>query len=173
MIANVSFKVNTLFDLSKLKIHEESGAMEKPNMTKTAIKLGVSRETARKYYNGFEKSNTRIKGSKVDKHKDEIRDILTHEYKECAYISHLYRYLGSKYELDYSESTLRYYVKKHFSKEFNNSEKTRSVRFETDPGFQAQSDFKENQTFVNSVGNKIKCDIAVLTFSNSRMTYRK
>ncbi len=61
---NYTFKINSLEDLTRIKILVERNNMEKPNFSKLSRDLGVSRETVRKYYNGFKKSNTKRKNLK-------------------------------------------------------------------------------------------------------------
>ncbi len=171
---NYTFKINSLEDITGMKVLVERNNMEKPNFSKIGRELGVSRETVRKYYNGFKKKNTKCKKSKVDAHHKRIFDLLNDEFKQFDYVSSLYRYLKREFDdIDYSEATLRRYIHKNFESEFNSSCSRKSIRFETEAGIQAQFDYKENQSYIDSYGNKLRTDIASLLFGLSRHNFRQ
>ncbi len=110
----------------------------------------------------------------MDPHYKRIANLLNDKFKQFDYVSSLYRYLKREFDdIDYSEATLRRYIHKHFESEFNNSCSKNSIRFETEAGFQAQFDYKENQPYVDSYGSKIRTDIASLIFGYSRHNFRQ
>ena len=59
------FQVNELSDLPKLHMIMEAQHM-KPNFSLLARELQADRRTVKKYYNGFTKSTTKTKKSKID-----------------------------------------------------------------------------------------------------------
>lgn len=103
-----------LDNLLLLKGVIEVNNYEKPNFTKLANELGVSRDTIRKYYNGNFPKKTRNRESIVAKDHEIIKDLLGNEHKSFDYKSHLYRYLQNTRGVTYAESTFRAYVNKHF-----------------------------------------------------------
>ncbi len=166
---NYTFKINSLEDITGMKV-----LVERPNFSKIGRELGVSRETVRKYYNGFKKKNTKCKKTKVDAHHKRILDLLNDEFKQFDYVSSLYRYLKREFDdIEYSEATLRRYIHKNFEYEFNSFCSRESIRFETEAGIQVQFDYKENQSYVDSYGKKLRTDIASLIFGFSRHNFRQ
>lgn len=169
-----TFKIKELKDLKIIKKLVEENNMQKPNFSKLAREFGVSRETIRKYYNGFEKMDTRNKSSKIDKHKYNIAKLLDDEFREFDYIAHLYRYIKREIgNVDYSLSTFNRYINKHFKNEFKSNKAKIYERYETLAGEEAQFDYKENQAYIDIEGNKIVTNIATLTFGYSRFNYRE
>lgn len=85
------------------------------------------------------------------------------------------QYLKDNHNLDCAQSSFRKYISKH--KEFNdyfkkhrknNSCEGAPMRYETEIGYQAQLDWKENIKFVLSTGEIISINIFVLILSYSR-----
>ena len=70
------FEIRSLKDLPKLKSIMENLKM-KINKSKLARELGVDRRTIDKYLNGYSKSTTRDKGSKIDKYYEIIAALLS------------------------------------------------------------------------------------------------
>lgn len=173
-IKHYTFKIGKIEDLNFIKKLVEENKMQKPNFSKLAREFKVSRETIRKYYNGFEKASTRNKSSKIDKHKYNIAELLDDEHKEFDYISHLYRYIKREIgDVDYSLSSFNRYINKYFKQEFKGNKTKIYERYETLAGEEAQFDYKENQSYIDVHGNKILTNIAVLTFGYSRFNYRQ
>lgn len=147
------------------------------SVNEVAKQLGISWETANNRINENLKGYPKYKPSKVDKHHQVIKSILEDENKSVTSKIGLFKYLQNTKKLDdidYSFSTFKYYINTRFSEEFNNSQKRRySTRFETEPGHQAQFDFKEKFTIINNDGSKIKIDVAVYQLAFSRIVYRK
>jgi transposase len=165
--------INTLDDVVEIgKIIKENN-LKMPNQTKLAKQLGVSRETIRKRLNGVTPKTTRDRNSKVSKHHDIILELLNHPTKEFAFKSELYNYIVHNYgDVDYARRTFNEYINKHFKEKFNQKKKLLvSPRFETNPGEQAQFDFKEGVRLVNDRNETVIVDIAVLTFGFSRKTF--
>lgn len=84
---NYTFKINGLEDITGMKVLVEGNNMEKPNFSKIGRELGISRETVRKYYNGFKKKNTKCKKLKVDAHHKIILD----SSNSCKYSQYCFR----------------------------------------------------------------------------------
>lgn len=169
-----SYEINNLSDLGKLNSLMESEYF-KPNVSKIARELECDRRTAKKYINGFEKSKTRSKSSKIDDYYDDIKEILDNKDIKCTYISFLYRYMVDNKGLDVSESNFRRYIRQH--DELNNSFKKNRAnskpnntesRFETDMGEQAQLDWKETMEFKLICGEIIIINVFVLLLGYSR-----
>lgn len=173
MSLQYTLEIDNIESLKGIGAMIKENNLEKPNISKVARDLKICRDTARKHLNGFIKQNTRTKTSKVDKHYQIIKELLNHDSKVFEYKSHLYRYLQKNHDVDYTEGTFSRYINKYFKSEFKNNNNRLSERFETEPGKQVQFDYKENQTYIDSNGDKHKVDIAALTFGYSRFTIRE
>lgn len=143
--------------------------MDNINVSQLARDLGVDRRTVKKYMNNDFKKDRKPKKSKVAKHHTIIEDIV--EDNAYLYLQHIYNVLVREHNADYSLSTFKRYFYLNF-KEAKSSKQV-TARFETEPGFQAQMDYKEDQSYVGDDGFIYKTDILALTLSNSRYTLRK
>lgn len=74
ILKDINFKIESLNDLPKLKQIMEINNIT-PNFSALVRELGVFRSTVKKYYNGFEKSKTRKKLSKVDKYFVDMKNL--------------------------------------------------------------------------------------------------
>ncbi len=175
MDINTNIRINKLEDLRKLKpLMEESNL--KINKSQIARELGLDARTVGKYINGYKKSITRNRSSKLDKFYPIIKDLLSDESVQIFYYKRvLWQFLKDNYNLDCAQSSFRRYISKH--EEFNNyfkrrrknySSKSIPMRYETGIGQQAQVDWKENMEFILSNGEVIKINIFVIILSYSR-----
>ena len=171
----VTIEINTVQDLSKLGAFMNNNNL-KVNKSEIARKLNINHRTVTKYLNGFEKSTHRNKPSCLDDYTDTIRELLSSDIHVFAYRSILYRYLCDNYLLNVPAPTFYHYLKKH--PEFDNyfrkgriskSDSNPVIRFETNPGHQAQIDWKESVEFVlRDTGEIVLINVLVLVFSFSR-----
>lgn len=169
-------EITTLEDLHKLKPIMEVNNL-KVNKSQIARELGVDARTVGKYLNGYQKTNTRNRKSKIDEFESIIKDLLSEKSIQVFYYKRvLWQYLKDNHDLDCAQSSFRRYLTN--KPEFNNYFKRRksssalsnssAMRFETDKGKQAQLDWKENMDFILSTGEVIKINIFVLILSYSR-----
>lgn len=167
-------EIKSLSDLPKLKLLMENLKM-KINKSKLARELGVDRRTIDKYLNGFTPSRTKQKTSKIDEYYEVIAALLSEESKQVFYYKRvLWQYLTDNHGLDCSQSAFRAYIqrKPEFAAYFKEGKRIPApkgtARFETDPGKQAQLDWKESIPFETKDGEKVEINVAVLLLSYSR-----
>lgn len=168
-------KIEKLEDLCKLKPLLKEG-MLKVNKSQIARELGKDRRTVDKYLNGYEKSSTRKRTSKIDALYDEIKYLLSDETTQIFYYKRvLWQFLTDNKGLECSESSFRRYISKHT--EFDDYFKKRKtavssapshMRYETKAGRQAQLDWKETMEMVLNTGETIIVNVFVLLLSYSR-----
>jgi len=171
---DASLKIENLFDLHKLKQFMEVNNM-KVNKSQIARELDVDVRTVGKYIEGFKKSTTRARESKIDEYYDLIKELLSEESIQIFYYKRvLWQYLKDNYGLDCAQSSFRRYISKHkefdiyFKKSKSNISNETSMRFESSIGEQAQLDWKENMEFTLEDGEVIKINVFVLILSYSR-----
>lgn len=111
------------------------------------------------------KEHKRIYHSKLDGYKDIIiRKVDTYGCSAMA----VYKFIKKKgYTGGYS--ILADFVRKH--KE--NETKKATIRFETNPGLQAQVDWKEDMKLINRVGEEFRINIFLMVLGYSRMKFLK
>ena len=165
-------------DLSKLKPLMNNGL--KVNYSRLARKFDVDRRTIKKYCNGYSKSKTKNKTSKLDDYYEIIHKLLSEAKngetrKVFEYKRVLWQYLKDNYAMDVPESSFRRYIssKEEFQSYFDTRKKTgikakMPMRFETSPASQAQLDRKESIEFVLDTGELVTINIFVLIMSYSR-----
>ena len=176
----VSIKIDKLTDLSNLRTFMEHNNL-KLNKSKIARQLNVDRRTVSKYLDGFEKSKTRNKPSKVSSYYGIIHELLSSETQIFHYRSVLYRYLKDNYNFTVPEQTFYYYLRtvpefdSYFKKnKVSNKSSNPIIRYETELGEQAQLDWKESIPFVLAdTGEEIKIHILVLILGHSRFKIYK
>lgn len=140
----------------------------KPNFSSLQREYGVDRHTIRKYYdnNGIPNRKTRKSTSVWDKYLNEFQDLLNMPH--VSYKS-IYLYLAHKYgedQLPGDYNSLRnYFYRKAMRVTLHN---TPHVLYETEPGKQAQFDWKENLSLHLKNGKLIEFNVFSLTLSYSR-----
>lgn len=168
-------KVNKLEDLHKLKpIMEENNL--KVNKSQIARELGVDPRTVGKYLNGYVRTSTRNRKSKIEAFEPIIKELLGKDSIQVFYYKRiLWQYLKDNHGLDCAQSSFRRYISNHseFNEYFNNRKKghiskAAPMRYETEKGQQTQLDWKENIDFVLSTGEVNNINIFVLILSYSR-----
>lgn len=158
-------EIHSLSDLPKFKTLMESLGM-KINKSQLARDLNVDRRTIDKYLNGLIPKKTRKRGSKIDKYYDVISHLLSKESKQIFYYKRvLWQYLKDNHGLECSQSAFRAYIsrKPEFQAYFSEGKRTKPVgqvvRYETEPGEQAQFDWKENIRYVTKEGEILNVNI--------------
>ena len=95
-----NLEINSLEDLYKLKPLTENSSLN-INKSQIARELDVDRRTVDKYINGFQKSKTRRKSSRLDKYHDVIQELLSEHNPQIFYYKRiLWQYLLDNYGLD-------------------------------------------------------------------------
>ena len=143
----------------------------KPNYSELSREYGVSRQTISKYDKGFKKRESKARGSRLDKYREEIREKVN---LIGATITGVYKYFLSKDPEIGSRSNFDYYVRKH--KLLEKKSICCHPRYETEPGHQLQVDFKEDIVMKSIKGEEFKFNIFTTTLGYSRMhkfTYSK
>ena len=167
-------EINTLSDLSKLKSLTENTNL-KVNDSELSRKLGKDRRTIKKYRNGYVKPATRNKSSIIDEYYEIIKKLLNNPNKYFAYKRVLWQYLKDNYGLNCAASSFRRYITQHpeFDEYFKKNRKSNvgkpsHMRYETEPGIQAQLDWKESVPFTTKDGEVLEVHIFSLFLSYSR-----
>ena len=153
--------------IAQLRILKEMNL--KPNYSALAREYGCDRRTVKKYNNGYTGGvKTRNKKSKLDTYYQIIKEKL--QYKGI-HIKSVYEFLVDKYSLEnigtYSNFH-KYVIKKQFLVNKNN---TKTVRYETLPGKQAQVDWKEDMSLVSKNGEVFNFNVFSFKLGNSRYVY--
>ncbi|MDR4968064.1 MAG: IS21 family transposase [Acholeplasmataceae bacterium] len=147
----------------------------KVNITKLAEHLGKDRKTIRRYLKGDVPKKTKDRIKYLDQHQAYIKQVLTDKYQSFDYIDHLFKYLQREKKITCSRSTLNRYIRKN--EELNTLFKRKktnqfTMRFETEPGYQAQFDMKEKIKLIKKTGEVVTAYIPTLTLSWSRYNSR-
>lgn len=171
---NSDLEIKSLQDLKKIKIMKESLDL-KVNYTEIAKELNCDRRTVKKYVNGYSKPKKRNRKSVIDKYYNLMIDLLNSKTQLFRYKRILWQYLKDKHGLTCSFSTFRYYILKHeelniyFLKQKKLGVSAGSkIRFETEPGEQAQLDWKESMKIKLLDGKEIEVNIFSLILGYSR-----
>jgi len=149
---------------AKLQLLKENGVT--PNFAELSRQSGIDYRTIKRYYNGYEgKPKTRNKPSKLDPYRDLIRKKLE---IERVSIKGVYEFLIDQYGQDIigTYSNFAKYVK---SEKLLPKKKPKGFpRFETDKGYQAQVDWKEDITLHSRCGDLYEFNIFNLELGYSR-----
>lgn len=169
-----NFKVECLEDLSKLSTLYEVNHL-KPNLCRLSRELNYDRRTIKKYLDGYNKPTVKTKTSKIDAFYEKITELLSDDNIQIfEYKQNLWQFLKDNHGLNCAESSFRRYISKYpeldayFKKSKNKINSQSLMRFETEPGEQAQLDWKESINFTLSTGEVIEVNIFVLILSYSR-----
>lgn len=149
---------------AKLNLLKENDI--KPNFAELARQSGIDYRTIKRYYDGYEgKPATRNKPSKLDPFQDLIRKKLE---IERVSIRGVYEFLTSQYgnEAIGTYSNFAKYVKNE--KLLPKKQPKGFPRFETEKGYQAQVDWKEDITLHTRSGEEITFNIFNLELGYSR-----
>ncbi len=151
-------------------LYEEMRTMDiKPNFSAVARQYDIDRHTAAKYWKE-EKVEDRIieRPSPLDQYFDEIKEKA--ENTACTKMA-LYKYFKSKYGVETfgCYSTFAHYMQR--KELLRKVEMKAHVRYETPPGNQLQTDWKEDLKMVLKSGDVIEFNLFVATFGYSRYHY--
>ncbi len=149
--------------------------MIKLNVSKLARELNKDRKTIKRYLEGNVPKQTRSRIKYLDEYRDYIVDVLSDKMRSFDYIEHLFNFLKREKNIKCSRTTLNRYIR--LDDELNTLFKRKkdnsfTMRFETNPGQQAQFDIKEKVSIIFDTGELIKTYIPTLTLSWSRYNSR-
>jgi transposase len=141
----------------------------KPNYAALGRKYGMDWRTVKKYHEGYQgKPNTRNKGSKLDKYKEEMADKLS---IRRVSVRGVYEFLVKKYGIDNigTYSNFNTYVNK------NKLKPGKAVkghpRYETAIGRQGQVDWKEDIKIASKYGEIFVINVFHIVLSFSKFSY--
>lgn len=163
--------LNLLYEEFDMKFEDT-----KISINEIAKAANCSWDTANKHINGKLKGYSDKRPSKVDKVRDIIEVNLNDANVKINSITAFYRFLKREYPelVDFKVGAFKYYVNKYYKDQFKESRaKSFTTTFETEPGEQAQFDFKEKFKVILETGEKITFDVAVMQMAFSRNIYRK
>ena len=152
-------ETNIIGELNNLKERDI-----KPNFSELSRQYGLHRHTIKKYWDeGGKIIKSRNKPSVLDKYKEEIEEIL----KEAG-VNKIgaYEFLTYKYGNICTYSNFKQYTLKHSIKK--KEEHTVHIRYETQPGYQIQVDWKESLKIETKTGEIIKFNLFAATLGYSR-----
>ena len=148
---------------------EELDEEVKPNYAKIAREHGCDWRTVKKYYlnKGTQKTKKDIESipSKLDPYKQ----IILNKFDNNVPATGIYRLLVKKMEYKGSYSLITKFLRAEHRKRVHQA----IIRFETEPGKQAQVDWKESLTFKTKSGKSIKFNIFLIVLGFSRMKFIK
>lgn len=136
----------------------------KPNFAELAKTWGCDYRTAKKYY--YEESNKPPIRKKIPSKLDQFKEIINEKLKLCCSYKSIYKFIQKKgYKGKYT--ILRNYCDLYKTDQL----KKATIRFETNPGLQAQVDWKETMTLHTKSGESITFNIFLILLGYSRLKY--
>ncbi len=148
------------------KIEHLRGADGLLNKSEMARRLNCDRRTVDRYLKETTgKRKPRKLGKVLDEYEETIRDKVDN-YGSTAMA--VYKFIQKK-GYDGGYKTVNNFVKKHKNEAKNKA----TIRFETNPGLQAQVDWKEKITMYNKDGEAYEVNIFLMVLGYSRVKYIK
>lgn len=152
---NFNSKFKTRLEVENVKI----------NISEMSRRTGLSTKTIKKYIGGFEPKSTRKKrGSKLDPYIEIIKD--KYDNYACTAMD-IYHFLKRNHGYDGSYDLVKQFLRNYKSEAAVKA----TIRVETNPGLQAQVDWKERYEFITKSGKKITVNIFLYVMSYSRFRY--
>lgn len=136
----------------------------KPNFSQIARRFNCDYRTAKKYYeeDPAEKKEKPKRGSKLDGYRETIKEKLEYE----APASEILKFIQKQ------GYTGKYTILKEYCRAIRGEmQKQATIRFETNPGLQAQVDWKERMKLISKHGEIYTIDIFLMVLGYSRMKY--
>jgi len=145
-----------------MKMYKKEGI--KPNFSQVARRYNCDYRTVKRYYDEEEKPKKERK--KRPSKLDGFREIIEDKLEWDAPVTEILKYIKKKgYKGQYT--ILREYCRTIQS----DRQKKATVRFETNPGLQAQVDWKERMKLVSRHGEIFEIDIFLMVLGYSRLKY--
>lgn len=136
----------------------------KPNFTLLAKMWGCDYRTAKKYY--YQESNKPPIRKPHPSKLDDFKEIINDKLQLCCSYYSIYKFIEKRgYKGKYT--TLRNYCSLYKVDEL----KKATIRFETNPGLQAQVDWKETMTLHTKNGEPVTFNIFLILLGYSRLKY--
>ena len=153
-------EINIMGALNIIRTHHM-----KPNFSDLARQYGLDRHTISQYYHdGGKKSIKRRRASVLDGYAEEIKDLMT---RPGSTKKAVYEYLKDIHEEIGTYSNFRSYTTKHGIKNMRSD--AVHVRYETKPGAQLQTDWKEEIEMTSRYGETYRFNILSSTLGYSRL----
>lgn len=152
-------------DVAK-EIEKYKGDFNLINKSELARRLNCDRRTIDRYV--LDKSTER-KPRKVKKLIDGYENIIIEKLDIGSTITAVFKFIKNEKEYKGSYQTVYNFAKKYK----NASTKKATIRFETNPGLQAQVDWKEKVTMVNKNDELFEINIFLMILGYSRMKYMR
>ena len=152
--------------LERVKHLMKENSEIKVNCSKLARQLNCDRRTVSRYID-ITRSGKEASQREYPKKTDGFEHIIEEKVKTTAPAIAIYNYLAKEHGYTGSYSTIKRYIHNL------NIEKQRDavIRFETNPGIQAQVDWKESLKFKTKDGETIKFNIFLLILGFSRTKF--
>lgn len=153
-------EINIMGALNIIRTHHM-----KPNFSDLARQYGLDRHTVSQYYrDGGKKSIKRRRASILDAYAEDIKDLMTRPGSSKKAV---YEYLKEIHEEIGTYSNFRSYTNKRGIKIIKNC--AVHVRYETKPGAQLQTDWKEDIKMTSRHGEDFRFNILSSTLGYSRL----
>ena len=136
----------------------------KPNFAELAKAWGCDYRTAKKYF--YQEESKPLIRKQIPSKLDPYKEMINEKLKLCCSYNSIYKFICKKgYHGKYT--ILRNYCSLYKSDET----KKATIRFETNPGLQAQVDWKESMTLHYRNGDSITFNIFLILLGYSRLKY--